>query len=162
MHRMVRVAKPDGVPLPPPQPPVDANRTGRRRRRILPPTPSETPKRGKTPSSGKKRKTPSRTPVLFTPEELRDVTLKPTPARKKTPSSTGPRHLKSSITPESSVSQSARLKKVGPPRTRTTRQTNPWMATLSHEIDKRRRELDPDRPSSQELKGLEQQWKTWE
>ena len=163
MRRIVRVAKPDGVPLPlPPQSPVDATPTGCRRR-ILPPTPSNTPKRGKTPpSSGKKRKTPSRIPVPFTPEELRDVTLKPTPARKKTPSSTGPRHLKSSITPESLVSQSARLKKVGPPRTRTTRQTNPWMATLSREIDKRRRELDPDRPSSQELKGLEQQWKTWE
>ena len=92
---------------------------------------------------------------------MTDVTLKPTLARKKTPSSTGPRHLKSSITPESLVSQSARLKKVGPPR--TTRQTNLWMAILSREIDKRRRQLeDPDRPSSKELKGLEKQWKTWE
>ena len=101
-----------------------------------------------------------RIPVPFTPEELRDVPLKPTPARKKTPSSTGPRHLKSEITPESLVSQRARLKKMGPPR--TTRQTNPWMASLSREMVKRRRQLDPDRPStSWELKGLEQQSRTW-
>ena len=68
MRRMARAAQPDGV-QPPPQPAVDATRSGRRRR-LLPPTPSETPKRGRTPSSGKKRKTPSRIPVPFTPEEL--------------------------------------------------------------------------------------------
>ena len=156
MRRMVRAVQPDGAA----PAPADVTPAGRRRR-LLPPTRSDTPRRGKTPTpSGKKRKTPSRIPVPFTPEELRDVPLKPTPARKKTPSSTGPRHLKSNITPESLVSQSARLKKVGPPR--TTRQTNPWMASLSREMDKRRRQLDPDRPStSWELKGLEQQWKTW-
>ena len=33
---------------------------------------------------------------------------------------------------------------------------------LTHQMDKRRRQLDPDGPStSRELKGLEQQWKTW-
>ena len=97
MRRMVRATQPDGAQPPPPplQPTVDATPTGRRRR-LLPPTPSDTPKRGKTPSSRKKRRTPSRIPVPFTPEELRDVTLRPTPARKKTPSSSGPRHLKSS------------------------------------------------------------------
>ena len=59
MRRMVRVAKPDGVPLPPPLRPVDATPAEGRRRRILPPSPSETPKRGKTPpSSGKKKKDP--------------------------------------------------------------------------------------------------------
>ena len=153
MRRMVRVVQPDGAA------PADVTPAGRRRR-LLPPTPSDTPRRGKTPTPGKKRKTPSRIPVPFMLEELRDVPLKPSPARKKTPSSTGPRHLKSRITPESLVSQSARLKKVGPPR--TTRQTNPWMASLSREMDKRRRQLDPDGPStSRELKGLEQQWKTW-
>ena len=58
------------------------------------------------------------------------------------------------------MSQSARLKKVGP--LRMTRQTNPFMASLLREMDKRRRQLDPDGPStSRELKGLEQQWKTW-
>ena len=154
MRRMVRAVQPDGATAP-----ADVTPAGRRRR-LLPPTPSDTPKRGKTPTPVEKRKTPSRIPVPFTPEELRDVPLKPTPARKKTPSSTGPRHLKSEITPESLVSQRARLKKVGPPR--TTRQTNPWMASLSREMDKRRRQLDPDGPStSRELKGLEQQWKTW-
>ena len=153
MRRMVRAVQPDGAA------PADVTPPGRRRR-ILPPTPSDTPKRGKTLTPGKKRKTRSRIPVPFTPEELRDVPLKPTPARKKTPSSTGPRHLKSNITPESLVSQSGKLKKVGPPR--TTRQTNPWMTSLSREMDKRRRQLDPDRPStSWELKGLEPQWKTW-
>ena len=156
MRRMVRAVQPDGAA------PANVTPVGRRRR-LLPPTPSDTPRRGKTPTPswrGKKRKTPSRIPVPFTPEELRDVPLRPTPARKKTPPSTGPRHLKSSITPESLVSQSARLKKVGPPR--TTRQTNPFMASLSREMDKRRRQLDPDGPStSRELKGLEQQWKTW-
>ena len=154
MRRMVRAVQPDGAA----PAPADVNPAGRRRR-LLPPTPSDNPRRGKTPTPGKK-KTPSRIPVPFTPEKPRDVPLKPTPARKKTPSSTGPRHLKSNITPESLVSQSARLKKVGPPR--TTRQTNPWMASLSREMDKRRRQLDPDGPStSRELKGLEQQWKTW-
>ena len=143
---MVRAVQPDGAA------PTNVTPVGRRRR-LLPATPSDTPRRGKTPTPGKKRKTPSRIPVPFTPEELRDVPLRPTPARKKTPTSTGPRHLKSKITPESLVSQSARLKKVGPPR--TTRQTNPFMASLS-------RELDPDGPStSRELKGLEQHWKTW-
>ena len=153
MRRMVRAVPPDGAA------PANVTPVGRRRR-LLPPTPSDTPRRGKTPTHGKKRKTPSRIPVPFTPEELRDVTLKPTPARKKTPSSMGPRHLKSNITPEPLVSQGARLKKVGPPR--TTRQTNPWMASLAREMHKRRRQLDPDGPStSRELKGLEQQWKTW-
>ena len=153
MRRMVRAVQPDGA--------VPANVTPVGRRRcLLPATPSDTPRRGKTPTPGRKRKTPSRIPVPFTPQELRDVPLRPTPARKKTPTSTGPRHLKSGITPESLVSQSARLKKVGP--SRTTRQTNPFMASLSREMDKRRRQLDPDGPStSRELKGLEQQWKTW-
>ena len=160
MRRMVRAVQPDGAratgaPLRP------GPGTPAGRRRLLPPTPTETPRRGKTPTpSGKKRKSPSRIPVPFTPQELMDVTLKPTPARKKTPKTAGPGHLKSSITPESLVKQSARLKKVGPPR--TTRQTNPFMASLSREMDKRRRQLDPDGPStSRELKGLEQQWKTW-
>ena len=151
MRRMVRAVQPDGAA------PANVTPPGRRRR-LLPPTPSDTPRRGKTPKPGKKRKTCI--PVPFTPEELRDVPLKPTPARKKTPTSTGPRHLKSGITPESLVSQSAGLKKVGPPR--TTRQTAPFMACLSREMDKRRRQLDPDGPStSRELKGLEQQWKIW-
>ena len=141
MRRMVRAVQSDGAA----PAPADVTPAGRRRR-LLPPTPSDTPRRGKRPTPGKKRKTPSRIPVAFTPEELRDVPLKPTPARKKTPSSTGPRHLKSNITPESLVSQSARLKKVGP--LRTTRQANPWMASLSREMDKRRRQLDPDRPST--------------
>ena len=109
---MVRAVQPDGAPTP-----ADVTPAGRRRR-LLPPTPSDTPRRGKTPmSSFGNKKTPSRIPVPITPEELRDVPLKPTPVRKKTPSSTGPRHLKSDITPESLVSQIARLKKVGPPRT---------------------------------------------
>ena len=128
MRRMVRAVQPDGAA------PANVTPPGRRRH-LLPAAPSDTPRRGKMPTPGKKKKTPSRIPVPFTPEELRDVTLKPTPARKKTPSSTGPRHLKSNITPESLVSQSARLKKVGPPR--TTRQTNPFMARLSREMDKR-------------------------
>ena len=121
MRRMVRAVQPDGAA------PANVTPVGRRRR-ILPATPSDTPRRGKTPTSGKKSKTPSRIPVPFTPEELRDVPLRPTPARKKTPPSTSPRHLKSGITPESLVSQSARLKKVGPPR--TTRQTNPFIHTI--------------------------------
>ena len=85
MRRMVRAVQQDGAP----PGPVDVTPAGRRRR-LLPPTPSDTPRRGKTPTPGKKRKTPSRIPVSFTPEELRDVPLKPTPARKKTPPSTGP------------------------------------------------------------------------
>ena len=52
------------------------------------------------------------------------------------------------VTPAGLTSQSARLKKVGPPR--TTRQTNPWMASMSRETDKRRRQLHPDRPTSWE------------
>ena len=95
MRHMVRAVQPDGAPAP-----ADVTPAGRRRR-LLPPTPSDTPRREKTPtSSGKKRKTPSRIPVPFTPEELRDVPLRPNPARKKTLSSTGPRYLKSDITPE--------------------------------------------------------------
>ena len=67
MRRMVRAVQPDGAPAP-----TDVTPAGRRRR-LLPPTPSDTPRRGKTPtpSSGKKRKTPPRIPVPFTPEELR-------------------------------------------------------------------------------------------
>ena len=72
MRRMARAVQSDGA--------VPANVTPvGRRRRLLPATPSDTPRRGKTPTPGKKRKTPSRIPVPFTPEELRDVTLKPTP-----------------------------------------------------------------------------------
>ncbi|XP_044168351.1 serine/arginine repetitive matrix protein 1-like [Acropora millepora] len=137
MRRMVQAVQPDGAA------PANVTPVGRRRP-LLPAKPSDTPRRGKTPTPGKKRKPPSRIPVPFTPKELRDVPLKPTPARKKTPSLTDPRHLKSGITPESLVSQSPRLKKVGPPR--TTRQTNPFMASLSREKDKRRRQLDPDGP----------------
>lgn len=183
MRRMVRAAQPQGVPTAPPT--VDA--TPQRRRRLLPQVPhfqnpsgtkrktppsripvasqgrrrrlqtppSETPKRGKTPSGTKR----SCLPVPVTPEDLQGVTLKPTPATKKTTPLPGPHHLKSSITPESLASQSAKLKKVGLPR--TTRQTNPWMASLASEIDKRRRAMDPDYQSRGELKGLEKKWKTW-
>ena len=83
MRRMVRAVQPDGAA----PAPADVTPAGCRRR-LLPPTPSDTPRRGK------KRNTPSRIPVPFTLEELTDVPLRPTPARKKTPSSTGPRHLK--------------------------------------------------------------------
>ena len=143
------------------QTPVPVDATSQRHRRRLPQVPpSETPKRGKTPTSGKKRKTPpSRIPIPFTPADLMGVTLKPTPAKKKPRPPTGPRYLKSSITPESLAGQGAGLKKVGPPR--TTRQTNPWMASLSREIDKRRSAMNPERQSNWELKGLGKEWKTW-
>ena len=83
MRRMVRAVQPDGAPTP-----ADVTPAGLRRR-FLPPTPSDTPSRGKTPTSSSGKKPPSRIPVPFTPKELRDVPLKPTPVRKKTPSSTG-------------------------------------------------------------------------
>ena len=156
MRRMVCAAQPVGV-----QTPVPMDATPQRHRHLLPQVPSsETPKRGKTlSSSGKKEKTPlSCIPVPFTPEDLRGVTFKPTLAKKKPTPQTGPRHLKLSITPESLASQSDQLKKVGPPR--TAQQTNPLMASLSREIDKRRSAMNPKRQSSWELKGLEKEWKT--
>ena len=108
MRGMVRAVQPDGAA------PANVTPVGRRRR-ILPPTPSDTPRRGKTPTSGKKRKTLSRIPVPLTPEELRDVPLKPTPAREKTPTSTGPRHLKSGINPRIVGESKCSLEKSGTP-----------------------------------------------
>ena len=57
MRRMVRAVQPDGAA----PAPADVTPAGRRRR-LLPLTPSDTPRRGKAPTSGKKGKTPSRTP----------------------------------------------------------------------------------------------------
>ena len=49
MRRMVRAVQPDGAA------PANVTPVGRRRR-LLPPTPSDTPRRGKTPTPGKKKK----------------------------------------------------------------------------------------------------------
>ena len=125
MRSMVQAAEPDGI-----QAPVDVSLQGRSRP-LLP----QVPLHLRTSLGWEKRKTLFRIPVPFTPGELMDVTLKPTPARKKATPSTGPGHVKSGITHESLVSLRGRLKKVGPPR--TTRQTNPWMASLSCGMDKK-------------------------
>ena len=67
MRRMVRAVQPDGAPAP-----ADVTPAGRRRL-LLPPTPSDTPKRGKTPTPVKKRKTPSRICLLYTSPSPRDA-----------------------------------------------------------------------------------------
>ena len=182
MRRMVRAAT--TAPPPPPTPSMEApprrrllpsvphtqTPTGtkrktppplasQRRRRRLDETPKRTvskkPPRLPVPAPSTTVK-PSRLPVPITPQTLSKVQLKPTLAtqKKTTPS---PHHLKASITPEALTQQSTKLKRVGPPS--TTRQTLPWMASLSHEMDKRRQALNPDRPK---LKGLDKEWTPWE
>lgn len=114
------------------------------------------PKPKPTPPPKRRRQLPA-TPI--TPQQLMEVTLTPTPPnkKKKTP---GPAHLKAGITPEALQGQSKKLRKT-PTVPRTTRQTNPLMASLSREMDTRRKALNPDQRSSRELKELERGWSPW-
>ena len=78
MRRMVRAVQPDGAA------PANVTPPGRRRR-ILPPTPSDTPRRGKTPTPGKKKKdSVSYTRSLYT-RGTTGCTLETHPSQKEDP-----------------------------------------------------------------------------